>query len=289
MGKILAWALLILSCLYAAHSLTAQQLRVPETVAAASGFTIPTSGSGTATFYLIGPGFNVRHEVRLGEEIQVKPEEIRDAGRYIAILGDGSTKSSAIFFVTAAKPANLSFLAHPSRVPVDRKNGIIGVAFVFDKYHNLVREPQTVNFRLTLKDAPPVSRSVRSKDGVAWTFMNSAQRAGDAWFVASFARVEEKRVIQQVASDPCDLRIKAERNAKGILVETDPVRDCRGNPVPDGTVVTFTANGSSGRSTVDAPIKKGIARAQFSANGSATVSVASGVVMGNEVHIGGGE
>jgi hypothetical protein len=289
MRKVLNWGLLILACLFAAYSLNAQQLRVPETVPAGTAFSIATNGSGSATFYLVGPGYSKKHEVRLGEDIQIKAEEIRVAGRYSAILKTSGSNSSANFFVTAARPANVSFLAHPSRVPVGRKNGIIGVTFVFDKYHNLVREPETVNFKLTLKDAPPVARSVRSKDGVAWTLMESGTRSGNAWFLASLDAIEEKRVIQQVAADPCNLRITASRNAKGILIETEPVRDCKGNPVSDGTVVTFTATGPSGRSTVDAPIKKGVARAQLSVNGPATVSVASGVVMGNEVRVGGGE
>jgi hypothetical protein len=98
-----------------------------------------------------------------------------------------------------------------------------------------------------------------------------------------------RRVVQQVASEPCNLRIKGERNAKGVLVETDPVRDCAGNPVPDGTIVTFTAKDGDDTDTVDAPVKKGVARAQMTANGPVVISAASGVVMGNELHIGGGQ
>ena len=98
--------------------------------------------------------------------------------------------------------------------------------------------------------------------------------------------VSARRVVQQVASDPCSLRIKGERTAKGIVVETEPVRDCTGNPVPDGTVVTFTAKDSQGTDTVDAPIKKGVARAQMIASGPVVISAASGVVMGNEIRLG---
>ena len=38
---------------------------------------------------------------------------------------------------------------------------------------------------------------------------------------------------------------------------------------------------------MDAPIKQGVARAQIEAKGPETVSVASGVVMGNEIRVGG--
>jgi len=70
-------------------------------------------------------------------------------------------------------------------------------------------------------------------------------------------------------------------------VQTAPVRDCSGNPVSDGTVVTFTANSPAGLSTVDVPVKKDIAQVELKIPGPATISVASGVVMGNEVKVGG--
>lgn len=68
-------------------------------------------------------------------------------------------------------------------------------------------------------------------------------------------------------------------------METDPVKDCRGNAVPDGTVVSFTAVDGNGKTTVDAPIKKGVARAELPLTGNATISVASGVVIGNEIKL----
>jgi hypothetical protein len=223
----------------------------------------------------------------LGQEIHIQPRDVRGAGRYTALLRNGGSTQSGSFYVVAAKPASLSFLAHPSRIPVAQRDGVIGVAFIFDKWHNLVRRPETVDFRLATKDAPAITQSVRSRDGVAWVLMNSAHKAGNAKFVAALDGIEETRVIQQVAADPCHLQIRAERNAKGVLVQTAPVRDCSGNPVSDGTIVTFTANGPQGLSTVDVPIKKDIAQAELQIPGPATISVASGVVMGNEVKVGG--
>jgi hypothetical protein len=53
--------------------------------------------------------------------------------------------------------------------------------------------------------------------------------------------------------------------------------------------VTFTQTDSTGRSVVDARIKKGVARAQLPASNNATIAVAAGVVLGNELHVGGGQ
>jgi hypothetical protein len=57
--------------------------------------------------------------------------------------------------------------------------------------------------------------------------------------------------------------------------------------VPDGIIVTFTKTDKLGRSTVDAPIKKGVARTEMAFGGPATISVACGVVLGNDIQMGG--
>src|ERR1051325_11169513 len=87
------------------------------------------------------------------------------------------------------------------------------------------------------------SKKVASRDGVAWTNSNSASKAGAAQFVASVGDAEVKRVVQQVAADPCHLTMRvAGRTANRIIVETAPIRDCSGNPVPDGTMVRLLVN-----------------------------------------------
>lgn len=287
MRKLLPMASLAV-CLLAGFSL-AQDLQLPAQVNAGSGFTIPAAGSGSATLYLLGPASAVKRQVQLGQEIRIQPKEVLQAGRYLVILRHDGASQSGSFYVMPAKPASLSFLAHPSRIPVGQHGGVIGVAFIFDKWDNLVRRPETVDFSLVASNSPPVTQAVPARDGVAWIVMNSGRKAGNAKFVAALDGIEQLRVIQQVASDPCHLQIKAERNARGILVETAPVRDCSGNPVSDGTVVTFTANSAAGLSTVDVPIKKDVAQAELKIPGPATISVASGVVMGNEVKVGGQE
>jgi hypothetical protein len=227
--------------------------------------------------------------VRLGSPIQIKPEELRSAGLWLAILRADGKSSAQSFFVDPATVENLSFLARPSRVPVARPSAISGVVFVFDKYQNLVLQPTPVKFSLSV-EGTGASQTVTSRNGVAWINSSSARKAGAAQFVAASDDVSVRRVVQQVASDPCNLRMHvAGRNQNGITVETEPIRDCTGNPVPDGTIVTFTQTDGNGRSTVDARVKKDVARADLPSSNNATISVASGVVLGNELHVGGGK
>jgi hypothetical protein len=265
----------------------AQNLTMPTDATAGESVSIPTSGSGSATAYVFGPGTALKQKVELGQTLQIQGDQLKRAGRYTVII-EGDQNASGSFFVAPAKLENVAFLARPSRVPASRKDVITGSAYLFDKYNNLVIEKYPVKFDLAIAGAAAATRTEDSKNGIAWVKMDSGKKAGTAQFAASANGATVQRVVQETASDPCGIRMKAQAAKNGnILVETDPIRDCAGNPVPDGTIVTFTSTDKSGRSTVDARIKRGIAQAELPSSQNATLSVAAGVVLGNEIHWGG--
>ena len=266
-------------------------LRFPERVEAGTAFSVPTTGSGQATLYIVGPGDVIRRKIQLGENLAFAPDDLHNAGHYIAFLVSGSsTQDSQFDLVPSHHPATLSFLAKPSRLPVNLSNGLSGVVYVFDVFRNLVLQPQQVSFELSDAAGRSQSRTATTHDGVAWVRMNSAAKAGTAQFQAVAANIREKRMIQEVPGDPCTIRMSARGSGPGssqrIELQTEPVRDCNGNPVPDGTIVTFTETYAGGQSTVDVPLKRGVARTEMPARNGAVISVASGVVMGNEIHWG---
>ncbi len=269
-------------------SLSAQEvtLRAPNAAVAGNAASIGTSGSGSATFYLTGPSVTLKRDIQLGQDIPLAANELEAAGRYIAVVCAGNCSSTG-FFVSPAKPARLAFIVHPSRAPVGQHGSVNVVAVSFDQFHNLVLAPATVQFQLATKSSAPASLRMQTRDGIAWFRADSGRSAGALQVSASVGDLVTRRVVQEVASEPCSLRIKGQRMAKGILVETEPVRDCAGNPVPDGTIVTFTAKNGDDVSFVDAPVKQDIARATLEAKGPVVVSAASGVAMGNELRIGG--
>jgi hypothetical protein len=276
--------LLAMACA-ASQWLVGASLRVPDSVQAGQELSIPTSGSGEATLYLFGPSHVAKRTVKLGTPVILAGDELVSAGRYVVVLD----KESSTFFVTAGPVSIVAFIARPSRVPASTKDVVSGTVFLFDRNQNLVLSPQPVSFSLAVPGAPDVRRTETSKGGVAWTRLDSSRKAGAAQFVAS-AGASVRRVVEEVASDPCNIRMHAERAKSGaIAVQTDPIRDCAGNPVPDGTIVTFTSVDEGGRSTVDARIKRGIAQAELPASRQATISVAAGVVIGNEIRWGGGQ
>ena len=150
----------------------ASDLRLPASVRAGSGVTIPAEGSGEATLYVVGPGTAIKRKVQLGQEIQLTGDDLRNAGRYTISLGDDE---SGILYVTASDVSSIAFLARPSRVPADTPGVISGTAFIFDRYQNLVIEPQAVKFELSI-NGQSVSQVETSKLGIASAKLDSSKR-----------------------------------------------------------------------------------------------------------------
>lgn len=275
--------------LSAAFAACQSSLQFPPRIEAGTTFSVPTNGSGEATVYIVGPGDVLRRKIQLDENIAFGADELHNAGHYVVFLTSRSSVQNAQFDVIAShQPAAIGFLAKPSRLPVNLSSGLGGVAYLFDVFRNLIIQPQKVQFELSDASGKAQSQVATTKNGVAWVRMNSAAKAGPAQFQAIAGEVREKRVIQQVPGDPCSVRMTA-RNANGrVALETELVRDCNGNPVPDGTIVSFTETYPGGQSTVDVPLKRGVARTELPAHNGAVISVAAGVVMGNEIRWSGG-
>lgn len=260
-------------------------LMVPQSVEAGKAFSIQSAGTGKATLYIVGPSQVLKQDVQLGETISIAAGSLYNAGHYLAILtATTSTDTGSFYVVPASQPVTVSFLAKPSRLPVGLHNGISGAVYVFDAYHNLITVPLPVSFVLSNPSSPTQQRSVTLHDGTAATEMDSTAKEGKDTFTAHVGSVSSSRVIEQVPGDPCSLKMSAQPSGKLVALQTDPVRDCTGNAVPDGTIVTFTENYNGTQSTVDVPIKRGIAQVEMAAHPGATISVASGVVLGNEIH-----
>jgi hypothetical protein len=260
------------------------EIGLPKAVEAGNPFSIQSSGSGKATLYIVGLGQVLKRDVNLGETISFPAGSLYHAGHYVVVLaGPTGTESGSLDVTAAGKPAELSFLAEPSRLPVGLHDGITGAAYVFDAYRNLIVAPSTVSFELSSPTGAVQKRAATTRDGAAWIAMDSTAQQGKDKFVAEIGGISATRVIGQVAGDPCELKMSAKSSGSEVELETDPVRDCSGNAVPDGTIVTFTESYRDSQSTVDVPLKRGVAKVDMPAHDGATISVASGVVMGNQI------
>jgi hypothetical protein len=259
-------------------------LSLPKAVEAGNAFSIQSTGSGKATLYIIGPEQVLKRDIHLGATTFFASGSVYNAGHYLVVLtGDSSTESGSFDVIPARKPANLSFLARPSRLSVGLHDGITGAVYVFDAYHNLITLPTQVYFELSNPAGTVQKRIALTQDGAAWTAMDSTAQQGIDKFSARIGDILSARVVTQVPGDPCGLKMSARQSGRMLQLVTDPVRDCNGNAVPDGTIVTFTEVYTGGQSTVDVPLKRGVAEAQMAGRDGATISVASGVVLGNQI------
>lgn len=259
-------------------------MTLPKTIVAASAISIPTSGSGKAVLYIVGPGQALRRDVQLGEAATFPAGVLYNAGHYMAILaGPASTDTGEFDVVASAKAETLGFLAKPSRLPVGMHNGISGAVYVFDAYHNLITTPMSASLELSLSSGSGQTRNVTTRNGLAWAEMDSAPKEGAAKFTARVGDASSTRVIQQVPGDPCSISIGARPDGGKLEVQTNPVRDCSGNAIPDGTIVTFTETINDIQTTVDVPLKQGTARISMPAYKGSKISAAIGVVAGNEI------
>jgi hypothetical protein len=259
-------------------------MRVPKSVEAGNSFSIETPGSGSATLYIVGTGQVLKRDVQLGQATFFPAGSLYTAGHYLTVLaGETSTETGSFDVVPASNPAALSFIAKPSRLPVGLLGGITGAVYVFDAYHNLIAAPTPVSFELSSPSGSTQKQIVDTRNGAAWTVMNSTAQQGIDRFVARIGEVSSMRVVGQVPGDPCGLKMNAQKSGRQVQLATDPVRDCNGNAVPDGTIVTFTATYNGAQATIDQPLKHGIAEVKMSTHNGAKFSVASGVVIGNQI------
>ena len=259
-------------------------MSLPNTVEAGTAFSIQSTGSGKATLYIIGTGQVLKRDVQLGETVSFPAGSLYNAGRYLAVLAqESSTQNGSFDVVPANKPVDMSFFAKPSRLPVGLHNAITGTVFVFDTYHNLISAPTPVSFELSTPSGAVQKRTVVSNQGAAWTAMDSTAQQGIDRFVARVEDVSSTRIVGQVPGDPCTLKMSARPSGQQVELITDPVRDCSGNAIPDGTIVTFTQTYKRTQSTIDQPLKRGVAQVTMQVHPGATLSVASGVVMGNQI------
>jgi hypothetical protein len=259
-------------------------LTLPKSIEAGAAFSIQSGGSGKGTLYIAGPGQFLKQDVQLGSSISITQGSLYNAGHYsVWLTSDSSTQAGSLDVVPAQKPADLTFIAKPSRLPVALHNAITGSAYVFDAYGNLITKPMQISFQLTNQGSAPQTRTMETRNGAAWTQMDSATREGKAQFVARAADVSSTRIVGQVPGDPCNIKMNAKPAGNKVQLVTDPVRDCSGNAISDGTIVTFTETYGAEKTTVDVPLKKGIASVEIPAHRGATISVASGVVLGNQI------
>ena len=177
-------------------------MTLPKSVEAGKAFSIPLSGSGKATLFIVGPGQALKQDVELGSSASIPTGALYNAGEYLAILSGAATESQAFEVVPANEPSDLTFLARPSRLPVSLHDGITGAVYVFDAYKNLIVAHDPVSFELTPSSGAVQKRTMTTQYGSAWTGVDSTGQEGNDKFVARVGNISSTRVIRAGSRRP---------------------------------------------------------------------------------------
>jgi hypothetical protein len=262
-----------------------EALQAPKSIGAGDPFSIQTTGSGKATLLIVGPTQFLKRDIERGQSVSFAPGTLHNAGHYLVILKtDSSSYTTEVDVSASSTPSELTFLARPSRLPVGLHDGITGAVYVFDAYKNLITAPASISFELSNPSGATQTHVVQAHNGAAFTAMDSTQQQGADKFTARLGSVTSTRIVGQVPGDPCGIKMSAKPSGQQIELETEPLRDCSGKAVPDGTIVTFTETYAGAQTTADVPLKRGIAQVDMPAHNGALLSAASGVVLGNQIH-----
>ncbi len=155
------------------------EIHAPAQVTAGTAITIQTSGVRRRDVLFDWAGESpAKAKCKPGATFRVDSDQLEHAGRYVAVLcaSDGCTATN--FSVNPAAANRLSFLVHPSRIPVGSAQGISAVAIVRDSFQNLVPKPEPVTFSVWPKDEKPVSAARTCENAVAWVRLTSAKKEG---------------------------------------------------------------------------------------------------------------
>jgi len=187
----------------------------------------------------------------------------------------GSLSATAPVTFTPGPPANLSLIAAPSTLPVGNLSALTATAT--DQFGNPVVNGTVVSFTTNLGSASPVTRV--TTNGVATATLSSTL-PGTAVVTATVGSLSATRLVTFTPGPPANLSLIAAPSTLqvgNLSALTATATDPFGNPVVDGTVVSFTTNLGSA-SPVTRVTTNGVATATLSSTvaGLATVTATVG-------------
>ncbi len=201
----------------------------------------------------------------------------------VATFGNALRDTVYVYFGDSS-PAHLVLQASPAVLPADGQSTAEITATVTDSSNNPVPDGTIVHFELlsgngTLESYKPTT------GGVAATKLQSATEPGVAVIRASVGAVSDTVTVRYTVGGPAVINLVADSSS--ILadgVTTTLVRayvyDAAGNPVEDGTPVSFTTD--LGNITSRSQTQGGVAVASFSGTktGVATIVASAGGAQG---------
>lgn len=178
------------------------------------------------------------------------PESLARAGMILISVSAGPNRATAIVDVLPGPPvAPLQPLIGPHSIPADGSAWTVAAVVPQDALGNAIADGTAVVFRVRPPGGSAADLDATTRTGVAWTRISSTTRAGRGTIApvtgttAGYAGTWE-----QVAGVPGPFAVSVsppEIPADGrsmAAARTGLLADRWGNPLPDGTLVTFIAS-----------------------------------------------
>ena len=201
----------------------------------------------------------------------------------VGTVGNALRDTVRVYF-GESKPAYLTLQARPAVIQADGTSTSEITATVSDSSRNPVPDGTAVRFEL-LQGKGRLDSYRQTTGGVATTTLVSDTKPGLALVRATVGGLADTVTVRYVAGGPASISVVADSSslpADGVTMThvRAYVYDVSGNPVADGTVVTFEAD--LGHITERAQTQDGVAQAQFSGSqtGVATIVARAGGVVG---------
>lgn len=180
----------------------------------------------------------------------VPGEDTRQSGLVTLIATAGAARGEASLTISPRPPADpVTPQVGPRAVAADGQHWSMVAAIPFDDYGNPVAEGTPVEFRALHPDGTLERTTVAVSHLVAWQRVTSRTRAGRATVSVEAAGAHgPDATFEEIPGWPGAFGITASPAgvpADGrqlVTLRTDVIRDAFGNPMTDGTLVTFVVD-----------------------------------------------
>lgn len=232
----------------------------PQTAPVGQPLTVtigPVAGSDGATATLVAVGSYgtqlYRAPFREGvASIEVAQEQTRRAGVLTLAARSGTARGAAsLQLVPGSAIEPLTPLVGPRSIAADGRQASMVVVVPFDTFGNPVAEGTPIKVRTQRPDELITEQEVNTSQLLAWTRIPSGTRAGRTTISVTTEQVSgPEATLLQVAGFPAAFTLSAEPDslpADGrelVTLRTSVLADRFGNVLPDGTLVTFLAEGA---------------------------------------------
>jgi len=200
-----------------------------------------------------------------------------------AIYGNAMVDTVQVMFGESV-PTYLNVSADPRAILADNQSTSTLTASVTDAQNNPVSDGTIVNFEI-IDGSGSIESQKTTRNGIATSVLTSGTRPDTAIIVVRVNQLTDTTSVRFVVGEAASLTLAADSTslpADGITstAVTAYVRDIAGNPVADGTRVSFSTD--IGDITESAQTAAGNATAQFSSSetGIATIQAVVGAVSG---------